>query len=267
LDLKNKGSRRFIWASADADKTAREAEREHATGGGKHVHGLFSFHLIEGLRGGEMDYGRISVGALEKYLETAFKDTEHKPQLSAGASIDKHEIYLTEMEEELERRIRETLGDVERALGDKPSPTHVMFAIRSLNGLKRRKLCLMDTGRHWDRIGTIIAESASPAYQWWIGNKMEVLNRVLQSTNCGRWYKLLDDILLDFDLERVCQLGEREMSFVASALEAIQSENLHPQHIGREKIVRYITMAERGDSRMVRVGTSIKGPPSGPAEG
>jgi TorA maturation chaperone TorD len=236
---KGRGSGRFIWASADADKTAREDEREHALGGGKHVHGLFSFQLIEGLRGGETDFGRISVGALAKHLEAAFKDSEHKPQLSAIAAIDMHEIWLAEKEEELERRILETLNEVERLLKDEPSPTHVMGAISRLYELKKRKLRPAETKSHWDRLGRIIEASANPAYQLWLQYRMKVLSK----TNGGRWYSLLDDTLLNFDLEKICGLAEREMSFVASVLEAIEKDK------GHEKVIRYINLMERGEEK------------------
>src|SRR5260370_15490306 len=120
LSLEGTGNGRFIWASAEANRTSREEEREHALGEGKHMHGLFSFHLIEALKGvgaGKDEFGRVSLGALVMQLDSAFKnDPPHRPQLNVGAASGVNDIFLTTVAHERDARLREILDSVEASL-------------------------------------------------------------------------------------------------------------------------------------------------------
>jgi uncharacterized caspase-like protein len=69
LRLQSSGSGQFILASAGANEKAREVEMTHADGS-KHVHGKYSFHLIEALRGVAGDNsGQISLGEVIRHID------------------------------------------------------------------------------------------------------------------------------------------------------------------------------------------------------
>src|SRR5262249_39932525 len=129
-----------ILASADADKTAREEAREHALTGDKHVHGLFSFQLIEALQGAAKDApGRVSRGALIGHLARAFPSTsKHRPELAIDAGANMHNIFLAGSAEG-QRFLEAQLHSVRTLLQDE-TPRSLIRAIRDLNDLDHRGL-------------------------------------------------------------------------------------------------------------------------------
>ena len=141
LSIEGTGTGRFILASADADKTAREEEREHALSGEKHVHGLYSFHLIEGLRIGRRDqYGRVSLGALMQHLDDALQEEpKRRPQQYVGAGSGIHDIFLATIPEELQASRMRRYSQVENFLAKK-TPMDLMVAIQILTELESHGL-------------------------------------------------------------------------------------------------------------------------------
>jgi uncharacterized caspase-like protein len=258
LSLEGRGSGRFIWASAGPNRTSREEEREHAFGEGKHMHGLFSFHLIEALRGvgaGKDEFGRVSLGALVMHLENAFKDyPEHMPQLNAAAASGVYDVFLTTVAHELEASLRKNLDSVDVLL-DVNSPKAVMAAINLLNELENRGLGSTRMDELWDRAGKIINESKPHVYKWWLDKSLTIFQRLTIDAARSQpprkpevapspWYSVLDNVLPNFDLCIIRQLDEMKMSFICRVMEII-SENLDVQ-----SIVNEIRMLDR-DSRDV----------------
>ena len=91
LDKETAGEGRIILASSRKDEKSREKEGcVHALGNqGPHVHGKFTFHLLEGLdgRAAEGD-GRVTLDGLRRYIdEQMTNDPEHKMSwLGAGVT-------------------------------------------------------------------------------------------------------------------------------------------------------------------------------------
>jgi uncharacterized caspase-like protein len=242
-ELEGTGSGRFIMASADADKTSREAELEHAFGGGKHVHGLFSFHLIEGLRGGPKDeFGRISLGAVVKYIDAAFKDDpKHRPQLNQFAAIGVHDIILTTAAAEFEQRLQKESGKVREWL-DYQTPTDVMVGIELLADLRRKRLeneAINELFNH-ARIRLNDLKLRATTYNWWLRYR----TRILKDTGRSVWYELLSRTLPSFELHALCELGDIELSFVSRAVDEIVANKDHWQ------IVSEIRTLDAGDRKL-----------------
>jgi Caspase domain len=71
-DFGNSGMGRLILASSEANGVSREkADCQHHINPERHIHGTFSFHLVEGLEGKAADprTGIITFESLRKYLE------------------------------------------------------------------------------------------------------------------------------------------------------------------------------------------------------
>jgi hypothetical protein len=92
LRLEGTGIGRFVLVSAGPDARAREERQKHADGGDEHVHGRFSFNLIEALGGAAADVrGLVSLGAVIRYV---FRYPYGRPMLhTAGTDMDG--IWLT----------------------------------------------------------------------------------------------------------------------------------------------------------------------------
>jgi hypothetical protein len=215
------GKGRFIWASADAEKTAREEERKHALTGEMHVHGLFSFHLIEGLRGGPQDaYGRISLRRLEDYLSKAFKDdTKHKPQFHSSSASDINDIFLTTAEEKLKEALNERISEISRYIKGN-QPTEVFLAIGIINELEREGLACDELIECCNAINKLLQESHPTAFFWWQKNSETILE---QARGISEWYKIFNKVIASFDLATVRQLDWQQRKYVAEVLEVIQS--------------------------------------------
>lgn len=270
LTLEGSGGGRFIWASADADKTAREEERQHALGGPKHVHGVFTFHLIEGLRGGPKDqFGRISLAALGGHLDAAFKgDPKHTPQFSVGAASGAHDIFLTTVAEDLQKRLAERFDCVERLLGES-SPTSVMAAIQVLNELEKQGLTSEQIDQCFKQIERMIPDLRTKVFVWWTRNSNGI--GIYLKTMKSPWHKLLDHIFSDFELCNLRGLDERTINFVTKVVDVID------QNQDRQIVAKLIQVLDR-DDRVVTGEGDVTGshkattvvnvkslPPAGPA--
>ena len=71
LQDQNVGKSRLLIASSEADEVSREkTDCEHLNYPSPHTHGVFSFHLLQGLEGGAADkLGLITFESIQKYLE------------------------------------------------------------------------------------------------------------------------------------------------------------------------------------------------------
>ena len=248
LSLDGTGSGRFILASADADKTSREVECQHALGGEKHVHGLFSFHIIEGLRGGPKDeFGRISLGSLVAYLDGAFRgDPKHRPQLNETAASGVHDIFLSTVAGELEARLQERLGKVGQFLDDK-NPTGMMAAIRALTELEKQVRERKEIAETFARIERMIAEvKEKDVFGWWMTNSL----KIYQETRRNDWYDLLERVLADFELGTIRQLDAAQMYFVGRTIQSILAKEDH------QSVVSDIRRLSRPGSKVTHIASA-----------
>jgi uncharacterized caspase-like protein len=248
-ELEGTGSGRFIMASADADKTAREVELEHAFGGGKHVHGLFSFHLIEGLRGGPKDeFGRINLGALVKHIDAAFKDDpKHRPQLNQVAAIGVHDIILTTAAAEFEQGLQKETGAVRQWL-DGQTPTDVMVGIELLADLRRKRLeseAINELFNH-AQIRLNDLKLRATTLDWWLRYKTPIL----KDTGRSDWYELLSRTLPSLELHALCELGRKEISFVSRAVDEIVGNKDH------RRIVSEIRTLDAGSRKVTQIASA-----------
>jgi hypothetical protein len=247
LKLPDTAEGRFILASADANKTAREVELKHALGGEKHPHGLYSFHLIEGLRGGltgasKKEYGRVSLGALIEHLETAFPgDGEHQPrQYCVGTGV--HSIILTTNGPELEEELGKRCAQVRDLLSEKKA-ANVITAIGRLDELVRQRLQRPEIDQCYaDAQDALEALLPGGPYRWWAANYDEILcgikaNRI----NNTRWLDLLDKVMTNFLIDNIRDLDRNGRMLVRQVIDVIINGDSH------QNVVSYISRMDRDD--------------------
>lgn len=241
-DLSSDGSGRFIFAAADPDKTTHEEEHEHAFGGGKHAHGYFSFHLIEGLNGASRDeFGRVSLAKLALHLEGAFeKDNKELPPFSfpSGKGID--QIFLTTAADELEVRLQERLDEIENMLKAK-TPRGLTVAISILDDLKRKGIESQEIFQLFKLVDEFIEAIGPIILDWWLTNGLIIF----RETKDNPWYRLLNDTLNNFDLEVLRRLDTRSQAFVCHALECIVEDKSYKSIVEHIRILNRDSQAER----------------------
>lgn len=244
---------RFILASADANKTAREVVRKHAFGEEEHPHGLYSFHLIEGLMGApKNEYGRVSLGALVKHLEDAFRgDLEHQPQHNCAGSGE-HSIILTTIGAELEERLGKCYAEVREFLGDKTA-MGVLTAIEILNelmkqGLQRAEIdqCFLEAQKTLDQL-----LSGEQAYQWWAEKQFDILRGIrANKIESRRWFDVLGEVMVAFEIDTIRNLDKKGRALLRQVIDIVKENESH------QNVVRYISMLERD---RIRVGSETIG--------
>jgi Caspase domain len=75
--LKIAGENRIILASSQSDQKSREIEVSHTANGERHLHGSFTFHLLEGIDGGAYNEktGKITLDRLYRHIEKKMLET------------------------------------------------------------------------------------------------------------------------------------------------------------------------------------------------
>jgi hypothetical protein len=173
--LKSAGSGRFIWASARADAKAPEKLQKHLNGE-EHMHGVYSFHLIEGLESGACDEsGCVKLGRLREYLEGKFEGVEAKwqPQFF-GAGRGESAIELTRSSAKFLSWLEERYSTVDKLLDD-PSVSSVMAAIGLLVPLENARPD--DTKKieeYYKQADNEMDKWRNHIFGWWSRNKLKI---------------------------------------------------------------------------------------------
>ena len=158
-------------ASSEAKKESRETNFTHAKGGIPHPHGIFTFHLIEGLYGKASDddpTGIITLSGLWKYVEDQIEgmgkqkpkffaaDASRMSAIKIAVSHQKFNEYITNRLEKADDYCRKIKSD----------PAFIFLAINEINTVlntdpknaealdRKKKICekidqLWKQGRIW----------------------------------------------------------------------------------------------------------------------
>jgi hypothetical protein len=252
LRLENTGSGRFILASARANEVAREMKQKHAFTNEEHVHGLYSFHLIEGLETGACDeLGCVSLGKLIEYVEKQFEkgNAKHKPlHLSAGTG--EFGIELTRRPEVVKKELERRYRDVDYYLKNKSlkpliAATDILEEIGS-RGDKTRQ------DEYFLNIRRIFENQADRVSLWWINNYKEIL----RASGSSHSYSLLDSIIPNVDLNTVRE--EKSQGFLLQVMDVILKgldNKPEPLPSGElvQLILKYIRMRDRDKSETTAI--------------
>lgn len=250
LQLKTDESGRYILASARANEQARETEQTHGMTKEKHVHGLYSFHLIEGLQGAAADdLGYVSLDRLTKYIGDQFKgaDAQHKPQIygfGSGASGIELARRAEVVERELDRRYQEVASYLESRPYQKigsPSPQALIAAADVLKEIGARG----EQKRHEDffsQIGTLFDVVATQSCGWWLKNSTDIL----RANKNSRSYRKFHDAISNPKIRDLCDLGKTQQGFVIQVMDVILTgiNSGTPAEEIVQTIVKYIRMLD-----------------------
>jgi hypothetical protein len=94
---KNYGSGKFTIASCAASKVSWEkADCKHSDKDIPHVHGAFTYHLLEGLFGGAADStsGEITLLSLQQYIDNKLAEKDQKSFVNTNEATNPHGIRI-----------------------------------------------------------------------------------------------------------------------------------------------------------------------------
>jgi hypothetical protein len=243
--LESTGSGRFILASAPAGAKAREKKQKHTRGSEEeHIHGLYSFHLIEALRGAAADeHGYVSLGYVFKHIDKVFRDNDPGgiPPISA-VGIDMDGIWLTEITEQVSGHLEERYGLIEDCISNK-TPRNLLSAVDEIIDLESRGSGDKDRIiEYLKQIDQFVNEFKSRCRDWWITHN-SILNRDREIEK--RWFVVLQSVLPDFTLDNYRKRDQRTRGFLTEVVEAIVNDQDY------RSITKYI----RDEKRAPRIGS------------
>jgi hypothetical protein len=212
------GSGRFILASAGPDEKAREGEAIHADGD-KHIHGKYSFHLIEALKGvAGGDSGQVSLGEVIRHIGKMF------PTPISATGIDMDGIWLTKIPEKLKDILRESYDRVERYINNE-NLQDLMFAISEVIDLQSR-----GTGErekltsYLEQINNLLATHQIRCSNWWYNLRTDLY----RYPNIDRSrLKVLEDFILDLTVKNYRDHDKMTRGFLSVVLEAADNVRDH----------------------------------------
>lgn len=131
---------KIILASTGTESKAREkADYKHESGNGPHAHGIFTFHLIEGLDGQAADKGEITLDRLRKYVDERCRTLEKQiPRIyiAQGSQLESIQIAITP--QTYYEHINSDLDFASNMPKDDPA-SQIIAAVRIQDVLKRNK--------------------------------------------------------------------------------------------------------------------------------
>jgi uncharacterized caspase-like protein len=109
---------KMILASSEADEVSREKNNcTHQNDDKPHSHGVFSYHLIEGLDGKAADpeNGLITIGGLKKYIDEQMeKENKQKPLYYVEAASQIENTKLAISRKEFTAKITDLLEEIDK---------------------------------------------------------------------------------------------------------------------------------------------------------
>ena len=116
-DIQNTGRGKVILASSEATEVSREKNNcIHLGNNDPHVHGAFSFHLIEGLDGkaADPDTGVITIEGLRRHIEEQMMtEGRQKPMYYVAEASRIDNIYISISQNRFNAKIMQLLKDAE----------------------------------------------------------------------------------------------------------------------------------------------------------
>jgi hypothetical protein len=210
LGSRSSGSGQFILASARADERAREEEMTH-TDGCKHVHGKYSFHLIEALRGvAGGDSGQVSLSEVINHIDRVFP----APFSARGMGMDG--IWLTNIPEKLAALLNERYDQIESFINNK-MPRGTLVAIERIKHLQGRGIGdKQKLENYLLRICKQLAEYSLKTREWWIYNNPDLYDPDIDSNS----YDVLGSVMTDLTIENYCNQDKWMRGVIIEAVEA-----------------------------------------------
>jgi hypothetical protein len=250
LRLDNTGSGRFILASARADEKAREKKQKHIQGSDEeHVHGLYSFHLIEALRGAAADKkGYVSLGRVIRHIDNVFRNNNPDvipPIYAAGQDMDC--IWLTEISERVTESLKRQYELIETLIS-KQTSRDLLCAVEAIIDLQDRGVS--DEGNLANCLKRIDEglkkEFKDKCEQWWFENSSMLYRDLteLKTDKVGQ-FNLLKILLKDLTVENYRKHDLRTRGFLTEFIEGITED----------KDYRSVTKHLRDEKPAPRIGS------------
>ena len=228
LTQETRAEGKIVLTSTDDHSVAKEdGNCAHVVGSEPHPHGLFTFHLLEGLDGkAKNESGLITLGNLVKYVENQFEDNvRQKPQIKVTKGYKWGDIRIALSHEQFNQVIA-TLLDEARFLDRDDPVSQFVAAIRiaKVLDLEPENKEALD---HKSEINDIFSEWKGKSGKWCIKNEEDVVQKAaeLRIPIQNVWRSLSNLIrFLDFDgvnkldkndrmlLSSVCQVSTEQLS-------------------------------------------------------
>ena len=233
LSIERSGRGNIILASSEPDAVSREKINcTHLDSDEPHNHGVFSFHLIEGLDGkaANSDTGIITINDLRKYISTQMEETEHKQQpvyAVAKASYKLENIILGKSSGLFEAKISNLIDEVKNEYFQYRDQRTGLIDVQALDSAAKKVGQLLNLDPNNNDVPTLkmvindnLKIYKNSAIEWLSNNAPVARLKINQIEIDFSFYdKLFEDVgMLSFD----------------KLLEADQSSNLVLVHLFRE---------------------------------
>jgi hypothetical protein len=180
LEIEDSGQGKIILASSEPDAVSRERVFTHLNNDKPHSHGVFSFHLIEGLDGkaANSDTGIITIDDLRKYISKEMQQTENQQPLYAVAkgSSKLENIALGRSSDLFNKKISNLINEINDFFQYK-DPTNGLIDVQALDSAAKKVGVLLDldpNNREVPTLKTIIDDNLrtykNSAVEWLTNN-------------------------------------------------------------------------------------------------
>ncbi|KAF5431336.1 putative protein, contains caspase domain [Candidatus Methanophagaceae archaeon] len=206
------GKGKIILASSEATQQSRETSCTHAKGGSSHPHGIFTFHLIEGLYGKASDgdpTGIITLNRLWVYVEDQIKGRgKQKPNLFAADASRMSTIKIAVSHQKFNEFIKNGLKNADDHCCQS-DPAFIFLAIDDINGVLSIAPKNEDALDRKKEINVKMSISQNQVYRWLFENKQLLIDSIPNVIPLIE--KLVDDYL---DFDKILTLDKTEKTLI-----------------------------------------------------
>lgn len=206
------GEGRIILASSEEDKVSREDNFKHENEQKPHPHGIYTFHLIEGLDGKASDeYGRIYLIELQKHLEEQVG--KQKAKIFAADVSGISAIRIATATRKFNEYIQTKLKEAEDWCRTKNEPTLLIHAtdnihkVLNINAENSKALNLKK------RIDEQLAKYKKSVNAWLQKNKLTAKKTI------PRAFSLLENLVGYLYFDKLMSLDQRRQTLLVNLCE------------------------------------------------
>jgi uncharacterized caspase-like protein len=191
------GEGKFTITSSATDKVSWEVkDRTHQSNSQPHVHGAFTYHLLQGLEGGAADEnsGIITLGSLQQYIDT--KMSEEKKQNSykhASQATNINNILIALSITKYKDNIENLVNEINQYLEIPPESSfpdikYVIAGAKKLKELKSINPTNQSINTINERISSQLESYKQGVINWCISLADDVVFEIEKNTNTRRGF-------------------------------------------------------------------------------
>jgi len=210
------GKGKIILTSSGMDQKSRELTFcKHRIGGDSHPHGIYTFHMLEGLVGAAMDEEcMITLGGLQKYIDSQLLEKGSQQPTSWAAELSGREyIRIAVASDAFNDLYNRIIKGAEEMYSKSEDPVCILSGIDKISGVLTKIPAEKKALDLKDKFTKLLKEYKSKASIWLGTHRRDV------RSNIEKVYKKLELLVPSLSFDQISELSSQEFALLSYLFE------------------------------------------------